>query len=128
MGQSWKRNVAVAGTAPNQYLELTVPSGGNPSGRNDSADDITVYTSDRANGAADVQYTLTGTSGTMSIENKDGSGTLPTGFSVSTAGNTLTIDDGEDAADGIEFSYYLKLGEISTTDPMIHNQSDPGLD
>lgn len=133
MGLQWQRTVAVMGSGTSRYLQVTLPAGGNPDGRHDGAEDITVYQRDRGNGGAQVRYVLTGTGGLggeLGVDNKAG-GDLPSGFSSSVAGNTLTITDGEGASNGVDFSYYVTYstsqGVIRTADPMIHNAEDPPL-
>ena len=120
MGKQWSRQVSVTGTGTNQSLTVTTPNDGNPTGRNDPANSITIFQSDRTGGAT-VRYTLTGTNGSLSIVNKDGSGTVPAGFSVSPPGQTVTITDEETATNTAQFSYYVQYGTIKTPDPMITN-------
>jgi len=126
MGKQWSRHVSVQVKDGKQYLAVTTPGGGNPQGRNDPDNSITIFESDRKGGAT-VRYTLTGSSGSISIVNKDGTNAPPAGFTVSDPAPTVTITDEEAATNTAQFSYYVEFGTIKTEDPMITNASDPDL-
>lgn len=124
MGLVWQRIVEVKDDGDGEYLEvrkLPEPSGGNPPGREDGPEEITIYPEDRKPDAK-VIYTLIGSHGTLGCEDK---GPRPAGFEDASAGNTLTITDKESAPVNVTFSYYVTLGDITTKDPQIHNPAGP---
>lgn len=121
MGSTWNRRVTA--TSDGQHLqvdeETTNP---NPPGRTDTANSITVKSSDRP---AQINYLANGVTLT-GIEMKDG-GSVPSHLQVQTVGPGLRLTDSGDS--GTDYSYYLvgSYGDndgIKTEDPQIHNVKD----
>lgn len=109
MSSTWNRQVSLdAGGA----LIVSTPSNGNPSGRTDPPDSISLHPSDLP---ATIIYT--GTGGVqLSGVNWDGD---HAGVTASSAGNTVTVTDSGGQAN---VSYYVTDNTGHTTgDPQVHN-------
>lgn len=108
MPSNWSRQVSLE----NGTLVVSTPSGGNPNGKNDPPDSISLHPADLP---ATIRYT--GVGGVqLSGVNWDGD---HTGVTVDTSGNVVTVTDSGGTAN---VSYFVIDGSNHTTgDPQIHN-------